>query len=186
MSEEWDDIIDSNKEKKKKPKARKKKEIIRITIPEFMTHVNKSKTKYIKINGQAIYNGRLNPFTRASMVKQMHEYVKPYIDKELKGRDLSRLYPLSICLEVHCPINYGNVRMLKGIVRWKAPKSDFKATWDADNLWIWGKIFNDELTESGYIEDDSVSYVTDSGRVKFREVKTFKERKLVFVISKDS
>tara|TARA_R100000951_G_scaffold59067_1_gene49740 strand:- start:158 stop:664 length:507 start_codon:yes stop_codon:yes gene_type:complete len=160
-------------------------EEIRVTIPEFKTHVHKSKTKYIKINGQNIYNGRLHPFARAKMVKEMHEYVKPFIDKELKGRDLSLLCPLSICLEVHAPINYGNVRMLKTGLSWKPAKDDFIAKWDADNLWIWGKIFNDTLTEGNHIEDDSVSFITDSGRVKFREVKDLKDRKLVFVISKD-
>ena len=110
MKDEWEGIGESvDKPVKKK---RQKKEIIKITIPEFITHVNKSKTKYVKINGQNIYNGRINPFIRAFMVKQMHEYVTPFIDKELKGRDLSRLYPLSIRLEVHAPINYGSVRML--------------------------------------------------------------------------
>jgi len=161
------------------------KEVIRITIPEFITHVNKSKTKYVKINGQNIYNGNLNPFTRAKMVKQMHDYVKSFINEELQGRDLSRLYPLSICLEVHTPINHGNIRLLKSGISWKPPKEDFVATWDADNLWIWGKIFNDTLTELGYIDDDSVSFVTDSGRVKFRAVDEYKDRKLVFVIQQD-
>jgi len=163
----------------------KKKEVIKITIPEFMTHAQKSKLKYLKINGQAIYNGSLHPFTRAKVVKQMHEYVKPFIDEELKGRDLSRLFPLSIRLEVHVPINYSSVRRLKGEIRWSPPKDGYIANWDVDNLWIWGKVFNDELTESEYITDDSVSYVTDSGGVRFKEVATFKERKLVFVITKD-
>ena len=165
--------------------ADKEPEVIRIVIPEFITHVNKSKVKYIKINGQNIYNGKLNPFTRAKMVKQMHEYVKPFIDEELKGRDLSRLYPLSIHLELHTPINHGNIRLLKTGISWKPATDGFIATWDADNLWIWGKIFNDSLTEGGYIEDDSVSYVTTSGGVKFRAVDHFDDRKLVFVIQKD-
>ncbi len=162
-----------------------KSEIIRITIPEFMTHAKKSKTKHLKINGQAIYNGSLHTFTRAKVVKQMHDYIRPFVNEELKGRDLSRLFPLSITLEFHAPINYGNVRLYKGEVKWKPPVEGFIATWDADNMWLWGKVFNDELTESGYIEDDSVSYVTHSGGVKFRAVDTFEERKLVFVIQKD-
>ena len=162
-----------------------KPEIIKIVIPEFMTHVNKSKTKYLKINGQNLYNGSLHYISRAKMVKQMHDYVKPFIDKELKGRDLSRLYPLSISLELHVPLNYGNVRMLKTGISWKPVRDDYIATWDADNLWIWGKIFNDSLTEGGYIEDDSVSFVTNSGGVKFREIDNLKDRKLVFIISKD-
>jgi len=187
MSDEWNEIIgEVSNDLPSKKVRRKKKEIVRIAIPKFITHVNKSKTKYLKINGQNIYSGNLHHYTRASMVNQLHNYVKPFIDKELKGRDLSRLYPLSIRLEVHAPINYGSVRMIKGSVRWSPPKKDYVANWDADNLWIWGKIFNDALTQEEYIKDDSVSFITSSGGVKFIPVKDFSDRKLVFIITKDT
>jgi hypothetical protein len=117
-------------------------------------------------------------------VKEMHDYVKPFIMKGLKGASLDALHPLRIRLEVHAPVNYGDVRRIKGEVRWKEPAEDYVASWDADNLWIWGKTFNDTLTENGFIEDDSVSFVRASGEVKFVPTKTFDERKLVFIISK--
>lgn len=177
---EWDNIIPKTTSK------RKKKEVIKVTIPQFITHVNKTKKTKTKINGQNIFNGRLHHYTRASMVKDLHEYLKPYVDKALKGKDLSSLLPLSIRLEVYAPINYGSVRYYKGEIRWKKPAKGYVANWDADNLWIWGKVFNDTLTENGYIEDDSVSFITDSGRVKFKRVDEFDKRKLVFVITKDS
>ena len=159
------------------------KKEIRVTIPEFMTHANKSKTTYLKINGQRMYSG-LNPHVRSSIVNQMHNYVRDYINKELKGVSLAHLYPLRTRLEFHAPINYGDVRMLKGEVRWKEPPLNYKASWDADNMWIWGKIFNDTLKEEGYVIDDSVTYIQAAGEVKHVPVKTFDERKLVFVITK--
>lgn len=169
--------------RKKSSRKKPEKEEIRVTIPEFITHVNKSKTKFIKINGQRLYSG-LNPHVRSSIVSQMHDYVRDYINRELKGRPLHRLYPLRTRLEVHAPINYGDVRMYKGEIRWKPPKPNYEASWDADNLWIWGKTFNDTLKEEGYVVDDSVSYIQAAGEVKHVPVKTFDERKLVFVITK--
>tara|TARA_R110002167_G_C12405249_1_gene627366 strand:- start:340 stop:567 length:228 start_codon:yes stop_codon:yes gene_type:complete len=74
--------------------------------------------------------------------------------------------------------------MFKGEVRWKEPKDDYLAKWDVDNMWIWGKTFNDTLTEEGHIPDDSASYVKAAGETMHVPVKTFDERKLVFVISK--
>ena len=159
------------------------KKEFKVTIPEFMTHANKSKNKYLKINGQRLYSG-LNPHVRSSIVKQMHDYVRCYIKDQLKGKNLKSLGLLRIRLEFHAPINYGDVRMYKGEVKWKEPKKDYLAKWDVDNMWIWGKIFNDTLTEEGFINDDSASYVKASGEVMHVPVKTFDERKLIFVISK--
>jgi len=114
----------------------------------------------------------------------MHDYVRNYINDQLEDKDLKSIGLLRIRLEFHAPINYGDVRMYKGEVRWKEPKKDYLAKWDVDNMWIWGKIFNDTLTEEGFITDDSASYVKASGEVMHVPVKTFDERKLVFVISK--
>lgn len=161
----------------------KPKQEYRVTIPEFLTHANKSKNKYLKINGQRLYSG-LNPHVRATIVKQMHDYVRTYINDQLEGCSLEHLSPLRVRLEFHAPINYGNVRMIKGEVRWTSPQPDYEATWDADNMWIWGKIFNDTLKEEGYVIDDSVTHIRASGEVKHVPVKTFDERKLVFVITK--
>lgn len=156
---------------------------IRVIIPEFMTHASKSKSKFIKINGQRLYSG-LNPHVRSSIVNQMHDYVREHINKQLNGVSLKKYYPLRIRLEFHAPINFGDVRMIKGEVKWKKAAAGYKAKWDADNMWIWGKTFNDTLKEEGYVVEDSVDYIRAAGEVKYVPVETFDERKLVFVISK--
>jgi len=171
--------------KVKKRRSRRKKGEIRVEIPQFITHVPTSKTKFMKINGQRLYSG-LNPHIRAKIVTEMHNYVRPFINAEMKkrGSDLSLLSPLRIRLEFHAPINYGNVRRIKGTIRWKEPEADYVPSWDVDNMWIWGKTFNDTLAEEGHIVDDSVSFVRASGEVKWVPVDTFDERKLVFIITK--
>lgn len=160
-----------------------KKNEIRVVIPEFMTHANKSKSKFIKINGQRLYSG-LNPHLRSAIVKQMHDYVRSYINDQLKNVSLEGMYPLRTRLEFHAPINYGDVRMYQGEVRWKKPADSYEPKWDADNMWIWGKTFNDTLSEEGYVTDDSVQYIRAAGEVKHVPVDTFDDRKLIFIISK--
>lgn len=156
---------------------------IRIVIPQFMTHAPMSKTKFIKINGQRLYSG-LNPHVRSAIVNRMHKYLEPYIEEVFGDLSLDDLLPLRIRLEVHVPINYGDVRMVKGELKWKVPKEGYEASWDVDNLWIWGKTFNDTLTQLGHLKDDSATFVQASGEVKHVKVDTFDDRKLIFIITK--
>ena len=160
------------------------KKVFTVEIPEFMTHVNKTKTKKLKINGQTIYSGNLHHYTRAKVVEQMHVYLEEYIKEQLGEADLSHLFPLEISLHFFAPINYGNVRIYKQEVRWKQPEDDHEPNWDVDNQWIWGKCFNDTLIKCGYAPDDNVRYIKSSGKTTFEEVDTFEERKLIFVIRK--
>ena len=162
---------------------------LRIEIPEFITHIPKSKNKYIKINGQRIYSG-MNHHLRALLVRKIHTYLSPFVKAYFKKKSLNLLSRtnLKVKLEFHAPINYGQVQMRKdknGIYRtvWKAPKIDYKPTWDCDNQWIWGKCFDDVLTEEGIIVDDSIDVIRSSGEVEFHQVETFEDRKLVFVIT---
>ena len=69
----------------KKRRSRSKKGEIRVEIPQFITHIPTSKTKYMKINGQRLYSG-LNPHIRAKIVTGMHDYVRPFINAEMKKR----------------------------------------------------------------------------------------------------
>lgn len=161
------------------------KDSVKIEIPNFMTHAQKSKSKYIKINGQRLFVG-INHHLRASIMKQMHEYILQYIPKDL---DLKSICPITIRLEIHVPINFGDVKMIKdkeGIYKlsWKKPVDGYLPKWDADNLWIWGKAFNDTLVENNFLEDDNVLYVKTSGEVKWIEVEDISDRKLVFIIDK--
>jgi len=162
---------------------------IKVIIPEFITHIPKSKNKYIKINGQRIYSG-LNHHLRSLLVRRIHNYLKPYIVSQLKDKEvLKDLFPLKISLDFIAPINYGSVQMRKNknnkyTLRWKPPEKDYIPGWDADNQWIWGKCFNDVLKELGYIKDDTVEYIKSSGEVNFIECENFKDRKLIFKLTK--
>lgn len=158
---------------------------IRIEIPEFMTHVAKSKFKHFKINGQAIYNGSLHPRTRALVVEKMHEHIAQYIPNNL---DLTGMFPIETSLEFHAPINYGDVSLridkLNNCKKlcWKIPTFGYTPNWDADNQWIWGKCFNDVLKQKGIIPDDNVALLRSSGKVEWIETSTLQDRKLVFII----
>lgn len=155
-----------------------------VEIPQFITHVEKTKTKKLKINGQTIYSGNLYHYTRAKVVKQLHEYLSEYIKEQLGEADLSHLFPLQITLHFFSPLNYGDIRMYKGNLSWKKPADGYEPSWDADNQWIWGKCFNDSLVKCGYVPDDNVAYIQSSGKVVFNEVEELDDRKLLFVIEK--
>lgn len=155
-----------------------------VEIPQFITHVDKTKTKKLKINGQTIYSGNLHHYTRAKVVKQLHEYLSKHIKEQLGEADLSHLFPLQITLHFFSPINYGDIRIYKGGLSWKKPVAGYEPSWDADNQWIWGKCFNDSLVKCGYVPDDNVAYIQSSGKVVFNEVEELNDRKLLFVIEK--
>ena len=158
---------------------------IKIEIPEFMTHVNKSKFKYFKINGQALYSGNLHPRVRALVVEKMHEYISGFLPENL---DLTGMYPLKTSLQFYAPVTYGDVRLKQNkktkdfVLCWKVPNIGYMPSWDADNQWIWGKCFNDVLKIKGIIPDDNVHYIKSSGEVIWEEVSSLEERKLVFTI----
>tara|TARA_R110002020_G_scaffold208452_6_gene414197 strand:- start:7196 stop:7675 length:480 start_codon:yes stop_codon:yes gene_type:complete len=157
-----------------------KSNVVRIEVPRFITHIQTSKFKYSKISGQKIFVG-MNHHLRGFIVRKMHKYLSDYIPDDL---DISHMTPVKIKLQIHAPSNFENVRMVKGTVRWKPPKNGFNPRWDVDNMWIWGKCFNDTLVEKGVLPDDNIAYVQESGGVEWREVDHLDKRKLVFVISK--
>lgn len=156
------------------------KEEVRITIPQYKTHVNKSAKKMIKVNSQAIYSG-MNHFTRGKIVGELHMHLAEYIPDKL---DLKPFFPLSIRLEIHIPPNYEGVKMLKGKLSWKQPKDLHEPRWDADNQWLWIKAFQDTLKEKGAIPEDNVMWIPDTGRITFVPVSNIDKRKLVYVITR--
>jgi hypothetical protein len=158
------------------------KRIVKITIPEFITHLPYSKTKFKKINGQSVYAG-MNKFVRATIMRKMHEYLEKHIPTGMKFSG-----PIRTSLQMHAPINYGTIRgsynadLKQLVLNWKSPEPNYVPNWDADNQWIWLKAFNDTLVHMGIISDDNVSIVQISGEVSFFPVSTLDERKLVFII----
>lgn len=155
---------------------------IKITIPQFNTHVNKNKSTKIKINAQTIYSG-VNHFTRGSIVHQIHAMLEKHLPKNLNLKDM---FPLSIRVEIHIPINYESVKWSnkQQSLVWKPPAKYHEPTFDADNQWLWIKCFQDVLQHNGIVPKDTVMYIPDTGRVTFVPVKTLDERKLVFVITR--
>ena len=51
---------------------------LKIEIPHFITHIAKTKTKWVKINGQRLYTG-MNHHLRALIIRRMHTYIQQYI-----------------------------------------------------------------------------------------------------------
>ena len=156
-----------------------KKTDIVITLPEFMTHAQISKNKYMKISGQRMFVG-VNHYIRDAIVKRMHHFIEQHIPEDLELGE----GPFRIRMRFHAPANYGTVKRIRGKISWKEPKEGYVCTWDADNMWIWGKCFNDVLVNNGHLHDDNVHIVRASGEVEFVPVDTLDERKIEFIISK--
>jgi len=151
----------------------------RIIYNQFPTHVaitnnKKAPNKYIKISGQAIYNGTLGRFQRATAVSNLHNYL-------IQGlpQSINITYPFITNLEFYAPINYGNVRRIKGQINWKPPKEDYIPTWDIDNQWIWIKLFNDVLQEQKLIPKDTVKDINGLC-IKYYQIDNLNDRKLIF------
>lgn len=166
-----------------------KLQVIKIIIPEFVTHAptRENKTKenpYIKLNSQLIYNSNLNRFARNNVVNFLHRYIAQYIPKDLKITK----FPVQIGLNFYVPKNYGSVSRRKkdGIyqILWKPPTDNYLINWDVGNYgYIWLKTFLDTLQIEGVIPNDNASYVYSEGPSTFIEVENFNQRKLEFIIS---
>lgn len=118
-----------------------------------------------KINGQGLYSGVVNRFTRKKMKDQLSESYKQNWDVE-KGFFIPMdLYPLSIEWEFHTVIGKGD--------------------WDLDNKWIYLKVFLDTLSSEGIIFDDSIKYITNAPSPMFFPVETKEESKFVFKFYQD-
>jgi len=116
------------------------------------------------VNGQDLYNGILNRFTRCNIANDFHHYFGKYIGEQLLPIPCGD--EVGMYLSISCDIYE--------IKRKHIP--------DTSNMWPLEKFFEDALQEQGIIPDDSPDYVTESGRKRYHWVKTEGERKLVFTI----
>ena len=129
-----------------------------VTIP-FKTHFactdNKVKAnRYMKANGQILYNQSLSRFARNYFMTNMHDYIMDY----LEGYKVSD-FPIEIKLTIYLIRNYQSVRRLKGEIRFP-PNIDLEPNYDLDNIaLIWRKAILDSLTLAGVIPDDNVNYI---------------------------
>lgn len=114
-----------------------------------------------KINGQDLYNGNMSPILRSKIVVAIKESFTKYV---LPVGPVQ--YPIRVSMELHTTM--GNM------------------IWDADNLWLYNKCFQDVLVDCGVIPDDSIMYITKAAAPEFFPVATEEERKLVFVLEPET
>lgn len=124
---------------------------------------DRSREQWDAISGQSVYSG-MNNQLRTAMVGYLKDFFRPEIIKSLRPFKQDE-YPLMIECELHTTVN----RM-----------------WDCSNMWIYGKVFEDTLSDEGIIEDDSNYYITFPPTAPFLfPVEKWEERKIVFRFVKD-
>jgi len=115
----------------------KRNRLINLKTGEVLTSNSKTvgKPRYFKVNGQDLYNGRVNPMMRFGLVEKIHNYIDPYLSKIELPKDLD-YYPLTIELLFYVHD--------KG-----------KLSVDNDNKWLWCKVVRDSLTTQKIWVDDN-------------------------------
>lgn len=119
--------------------------------------------KYVPINGQIFYSQSGGQFTRAKIVKSLHEYytemlegIEPFVTKD---------YPLVMTVNWFCPYSHKTL-----------DNTNFAA--------VYIKTFEDVLTNMGIIKDDEVRYITGSFPI-YTPVEDFEDRKIIFSFYQD-
>lgn len=146
------------------------------------------KPRFVKINGQGIYNRTFNKFAQAKMIAFMKQWLKDSIERNPDCKKINQLlkenYPIALSCEVHSPINYGNYKIKAETGELAKPKSAEASKWDLLNFgWIWIKCFEDFLTENRFIQDDSIAYIQSTGGLHWKNTPEISSRKLIFRLS---
>lgn len=148
-----------------------------VRLDKFPTHLpytknKKAPDKFVKINNQSIYNGKLNRFSRNNVIGELHRYICKRIPKDIKIKQ----YPISVTFDIHTVINHGSVRKLGENIIWKYPSEEYVATWDIENLaTIWIKAGMDSLVKSKVIPDDNVNFI-NSITYRYYPIEDFEHR----------
>ena len=148
-------------------KARNTKYLPIITNPKRV-----GKPRYYLINGQDIYNGKLNHHSRGFIMDKIKECYLPYV------KDISPIneYPIRIDVEIHDTIKNFYDRSKEGLGQ----------RWDVDNYaFPYMKAFPDLLYKLGKIKDDDRLHITQPPIPRFVPIDNHKKRKLVFILYKD-
>lgn len=150
-------------------------------LDKFPTHIAYTKgknPKFVKINYQNIYNGRVHTFSRAIMIGNLHEYIKGAIPEGTPiGENLREI------IEVYTVINHDSISRRKSgedyIIYWKKPVENYIPKWDIENLAsIWSKVINDTLQELNYLHDDNITYIKEI-TYRFIPVEDLDSRKII-------
>lgn len=119
----------------------KRNRLINVKTGEVLVSNSRSagKPRYFKVNGQDLYNGRINPMMRFSLVQKIHDYIDPYLS------------------EVELPEDINNYPLILELLFYVHDKG--RHSIDNDNKWLWVKIVRDSLTNQGKWPDDNNQYV---------------------------
>lgn len=118
--------------------------------------------KLKKINGQDFYSGNVIPQVRAKIIAEM----KRFFSQHLEGIPPIEEFPVEMEIEIHYVVKHD--------------------LFDVDNLgWVYTKVIQDVLKDTGIIPDDDVRYIRKSGGCQFVPVASEDDRKIVIKISKN-
>lgn len=154
-----------------------------IKIKDWPLHVAYTKNKkvpnkYIKLNNQSIYNGRINRFSRATVMDNLHKF---WMRKFPKKSKISK-FPVNIYYTIKTVINHGDISRRNDKLIWKYPSKNYIPRWDIENLAsIIIKSCNDALVIAKIIPDDSVNYVTKIS-YEFIPVDELNDREIIIKI----
>jgi hypothetical protein len=159
--------------------------LVSFTINQFPTHIAKSNNKvkankFVKINNQSIYNGTLHHMSRARVIDNLKTFVMEQLQDVPKGLKSK----IKTSYRFYTVINHGDIKRIKGETRWKPPKKGYMPSWDIQNLaFVWMKVIDDCLQESGIIKNDNVSYML-GGNYEFVEIDNYEQRKIIVELKK--
>ena len=117
------------------------------------------KPRYQMIAGNELY-AKMHERKRIAVMEALHEHFEEHIRNQMEVRPLN--FPVRITMELYR--NFG------------------QANWDTDNMWVYHKAFLDTMRDCGYLPEDSVIYVRESGGTKFIPIKDHETPTMIFVI----
>jgi hypothetical protein len=109
----------------------------------------------LKINGQSLYSGNMNPMVRSKVVSTIKQFFEQFTSN-IKSVQV----PVRIEADLYCPLAAKN--------------------WDLDNQWIYHKCFLDSLVTNGVLPDDNIMFVTQAPGFRYFPVDHKEDRKLVY------
>ena len=160
---------------------------------KFSTHVQMSNNKYkanryVKVNGQSIYNGSVGRYNRATIKSELSRNMSPglLLMKEAMFKEGLSLVDSSISVKLYFGANagYGDVKMRKTKEGLRILSGDEckNIRYDLDNQWIWGKVFLDELQAKGIVRNDTADRIFKN-TIEHVPVDSFSDRFLMFVLT---
>ena len=111
--------------------------------------------RLLKINGQSLYSGNMNPMVRSKVVNVIKSFMTDCLP------DIEPLaVPIRVESDLYAPLQGKN--------------------WDLDNQWIYHKCFLDAVVAKGIIPDDNIMFVTQAPAFRFFPVEHKEDRKIVY------